>query len=86
MQKDRAEVKSTVVHTHLRVSDFDVNMVNHLLAEFKESGALISAVTVWQSSVFVRTTNMTLDIFNLWINFITICCYLNSAYLCLIYA
>ena len=32
-----------------------------------------------------RTMNMTLDIFNFWIN-ITIYCYLNLAYLCLIYA
>jgi len=31
------------------------------------------------------TMNMTLDIFNFWIN-ITIYCYLNLAYLCLIYA
>jgi molecular chaperone DnaK (HSP70) len=72
MQKGVFEVKSTNDDTHLSSEDFDVILVNHLLAEFKESGALISAVTVWQSSVFVRTTNMTLDIFNLWINFAAI--------------
>ena len=72
MQEGMFEVKSTNDNMHLSDEDFDIILVNHLLAEFKESGALISAVTVWQSSIFVRTTNMTLDIFNLWINFAAI--------------
>jgi hypothetical protein len=54
MQKAMFEVKFTNGDTHLSGEDFDIILVNYLLAEFKKETGLDLSNDIWQSSAFMR--------------------------------